>query len=75
MSDKKEHKITYYDIQVIVSSAKTDWVNKTMPFKVSKKTVDGNDPAHVVMIESVINYLNGKGLLNTFVKIDYDEKK
>lgn len=74
MSDNKVHKISHCDIQLIISYAKNQWVLQTLPMKVSRKLVEGNDPAHIAMVDSVIGYLNSKGLLNTFVKIDYDEK-
>lgn len=75
MSERSEFKIPYYDIQVIISNAKNQCAFQTLPMRVSGREMDGHDPAHIAMIEQVAAYLNGKGLLNTFVKIDYDIKK
>lgn len=75
MADKPpEHKITFDAIQLIISDAKSQWVRQALPLRISSREIINNDPAHVALIESVIGYLNGKGLLNTFVKIDHDEK-
>lgn len=72
--EKKDHRITYEDMQLMISVAKTKWVDIPTPLKISKKTCIENEPAHVAMVEAVIMYLNNKGLLNTFVKMDYDGK-
>lgn len=72
MSDKKDHLVTCSDIRMIVSNAKSGWVNMHLPLKVSNRTLDFSEPAHVAMIEAVVSYLNRNGLLNNAVKIDYD---
>lgn len=74
MSNKKEPRITFDDVHLMISVAKTTWASQSLPMKISKKTVLDNNPAHVAMIESVIMYLNGKGLLKELPKVDYDEK-
>lgn len=68
------HKITYRDIVDIISTAKTKCATQTLPMIVTNQLVTGYDPAQVAMIETVIMYLNGKGLLKEVPNVDYKEK-
>lgn len=68
-----DHSVNYYDLQTILSMAKSQWVNQKLPMSVSKKQILSTDINSVVILESVLNYLNSKKLLKKLVKIDYTE--
>lgn len=72
---QKPHMITYHDLVNIISVAKHNCANQKLPMIVSTRVLEERDPAHVAVIEAMISYLNGKGLLATMVNMDYPEKK
>lgn len=76
MADKKQekHKISYEDLGLIRSNAIKHHVDQSTQVKVSKRTLDSFERAHVSQIESLIMYLNSKGLLTMAVDMDYDLK-
>lgn len=74
MPNRPSHKITYSDLIFIIGNAKNNYVSNTLPMAISKKRLDVYEPTHVAMIESVLMYLDSKGLTSSFIKMDYDEK-
>lgn len=74
MADRPSHKITYSDLSFIIGNAKSNYVSNTLPMTISKKLLNTTEPTHVAMVESVIMYLDAKGLISSFIKMDYDEK-
>ena len=70
-----EHSINYYDLQTIISMAKSQWVRQRLPLFVSKKEIVSTDVNSVAILESVLNYLNGNKLLRKLVSINYTEQK
>ena len=82
MSDKKETLIDYDDLCLIISNAKSNYVNMTLPVTLGRSIkgkntyteVQPNDAAHVAMIESVISFLNGQGVLTNAVKMDLKKR-
>ena len=72
MNDKP--KITYNDLQNIISDAKATYTAQKTPMWVSFREVTDNDPVHVALIESFIMHLNRRGLLTTLVEVDYQER-
>lgn len=68
------HKITYRDIVNIISTAKTTAATQFLPMVVTGQLVTGYDPAQVAMIETVIGYLNSKGLLKEVPEVDHKER-
>lgn len=72
---QKPHLVTYHDLINIISVAKDNCSNQTLPMIISKRELLDRDPAHVAMIEAVISYLNNKGLLTNMVNMDHPEKR
>jgi hypothetical protein len=69
--DEISHSINYRDLMDIISSAKSAFAETNMAMDISHKRVDGRDFPQVLMIESVIGYLNKNKLLKRLVKFDY----
>lgn len=69
--EKTEHLLTMNDFQGIISYAKGQYVNLTLPAKISKREVYPSEVQFILMIESVIGYLNRSKILRKLVKIDY----
>jgi len=68
------HKITYREIYTIVSTAKEKVATQQLPLVVSGQIVTGYEQSAVAMIETVIMYLNSKGLLNEVPEIDRKDR-
>lgn len=69
--ENTEHLLTMGDFQQIISYAKGQYPNLTLPAQVSKREVYASEAPHLLMIEAVISYLNKSKLLKKLVKIDY----
>jgi hypothetical protein len=69
--EKTEHILTMNDFQSIISYAKSQFVQITLPAEVSKRDVYPSEVPHLMIIESVISYLNKLKILKKLVKIDY----
>lgn len=69
--EKTEHLLTMGDFQQIISYAKSQFLNITLPASISKREVYPSEVPHIMMIEAVIGYLNKSSLLRKLVKIDY----
>src|ERR1035441_9843934 len=70
--EQLDHLLTYYDFHTIVSDAKVRY-NDVKP-EISERKLSPYEVPHVALIEAVIMYLNGKGILRKFVKVDYKNK-
>lgn len=68
--EKKEHLLTMADFNLIVSDAKSNYVQLALPASISNKEVYPNDAPHIAMINSIISHLNKFDVLKRFVKID-----
>jgi hypothetical protein len=67
----KEFVINYKDFYGIVGVAKDNMAKINLPIHISKnKMKDGEIPS-IAIAESLISYLNNKGLLKELVKLDY----
>jgi len=73
--DKIDHVIDYSDLDDIVARAKINWVNTTLPIEISRKTVDGQIVNYVLVIESLVEYLNKNKLLRRLIKFDHTRRK
>ncbi|NJO48298.1 MAG: hypothetical protein HC840_01120 [Leptolyngbyaceae cyanobacterium RM2_2_4] len=72
--EKTEHLLTMNDFQQIISYAKSQFVNLTLPATISKRDVYPSEVPHIMMIEAVISYLNRSKVLKKLVRIDYTTK-
>lgn len=71
--EKLDHMLTSGDFHEIVSYAKAQYVNTTLPMKISKKEIYPSEVGHVLMIEAVIAHLNRFKLLKKLVRFDYNK--
>jgi len=69
--DQTQHLINDHDLHDIVGYAKTLYVHKTMPMKISRADVPANHVNHVLIMESFIMYLNKSKLLKKLVGFDF----
>lgn len=65
--------ITYRDLHDIVSNSKKNFSNQASPIHVSNKKAEYVDLLHIAMVESILMYLNGNGLLTESIKFDYTD--
>lgn len=69
--EKTEHLLTMGDFQGIISNAKSQFANLTLPASISNREVYPSEAPHILMIESVISYLNKSQVLKKLVRIDF----
>ena len=72
--EKTEHLLTMSDFHFIVSTAKQNFVNLTLPMTISNRELYPSDAPNVAIVEAVISYLNKAGILRKLVKIDVTTK-
>lgn len=72
--EKTEHLLTMGDFHEIISYAKSQFANQTLPAQVSKREIYPSEAPHLLMIEAVIGYLNKHKILKKLVKIDYTRR-
>lgn len=66
-----DHVITNYDLGRIVSDAKSSYAVTKMPMTISHKEVNGVEFNYVLIMETLIGYLNKNKLLKRLVKFDH----
>lgn len=71
--EKTNHLLTMGDFHEIVSQAKSDYVKTSLPIYITRREVYPSEVAHVLLIESLIGYLNKSKVLKRLVKIDYNK--
>ena len=69
--DKIDHMVNKYDLDSIISYAKSSYAKTTMPMHVSHKEVHSTEMNYVLIMEAFIGYLNRNKLLKRLVKFDY----
>jgi hypothetical protein len=69
--DEIPHVVNHRDLMDVISAAKSSFATSDMSRNISNKKVDGYDFPHVLMIESILGYLNKHKLLKRLVKFDY----
>jgi hypothetical protein len=69
--DKLDHMMNHYDLDSIISYAKSSFAQTKMPMYLSKKEVHGTELNYVLIIEAFVGYLNRNKLLKRLVKFDY----
>lgn len=67
------YKIDDKDLFMIVSNAKDKFFNLNLPIWVSRSEVERGEIPSLAILESVLMFLNGKGLLTKMVEIDYTD--
>ncbi len=72
--EKTEHILTMSDFQNIISYAKSQFTEITLPTEISKRPVYPSEVPHIMMIEAVISYLNRNSILKKLVRIDFTTK-
>ena len=68
-----KHLISRSDLHKIVSDAKRNMANISLPLYVSEKQVEQECIPTVAIMESVLMYLNSKNLLTSQVNLDYTD--
>lgn len=71
--NKLEHIVTYKDLFIIFSEARTHYVKMKTPVHVSKKTLEPSEAVHVAAFEAFLLYLGRTKLLRKIVKFDFRE--
>jgi hypothetical protein len=71
--NKLDHIVNASDIYDIMSGAKSNYTNKRMPVRISRKQLDSAEATHISVLESFISYLNKMNLLKKLVKFDYTD--
>jgi hypothetical protein len=61
------------DLNSIVSNAKQNMFHLNLPLTVSKVDVERGEIPSLAILESVLMFLNGKGLLTQLVSVDYTD--
>lgn len=69
--DKIDFLVTHYDLDSVISQAKSDYAKTVMPVKISGKEVRNPDMNYLLVIDAFIGYLNRNKLLKRLVKFDY----
>ena len=69
--DKIDHMVNHYDLDQLVSVAKSNFATKVLPIYISRKEVHGSEVPHILIIEAFVGYLNRNKLLKRLVKFDY----
>lgn len=72
---KLKHEIQHWDVGTIASFAKLQFSNQTLPMFISRKQVPSDHLVTVALLEAVLSYLNGKGLLSKEISINYTDGK
>lgn len=72
--EKTSHLLTMSDFQHIISNAKQNFVQLTLPATISNREVYASEAPHIAMIDAVISHLNRHDVLKRFVKIDITTK-
>jgi hypothetical protein len=70
-NDKLDHVVTHREFMGMISDAKSRYATKVFPIRISNREVDSSEVSHVLMIESVIGYLNKNNLLRRLVKFNF----
>lgn len=70
-TDKIDHVVTHYNLGEIMSYAKSQYANTTLPMSISNKVVEGVELNYVLIMESFVGYLNKNKLLKRLVKFDH----
>ena len=65
------HMINRSDLYEIMSNAKNFFTKTSFPIKVSGNELYPGEESNVLVIESVLSYLNKSNLLKKIIKIDY----
>ena len=73
--DNIEHTVNYRDFSDMMSYAKTNWANTSMPMTMSNKEVSSQEVSYVLMMEAFVGYLNKSKLLKRLVKFDITTRK
>lgn len=72
--EKTDHMLTMGDFKEIVSYAKSQFINLTLPAQISKREVYQSDIAHLLIVDAVLTYLNKSKVLKKLVRIDYTKR-
>ncbi len=70
-TDKIDHVVTHRNLIELLSFAKSAFATTKMPLDISGKEVVGTEFNAVLIMESLIGYLNKNKLLKKLVKFDY----
>lgn len=70
---KLDYVINNNDYFNILAQAKNYYVKMTLPVRLTRKEMSGNDAVHISTFEAFIGYLNKNNLLKKLVKFDYTE--
>jgi hypothetical protein len=73
--DKALHLVTYYDILVISSLAKTSYGELSVPVFVDGKQVNYDDLKTIAFVEAFTAYMNGHHVTRKEVQINYKGRK
>ncbi|HXN74971.1 MAG TPA: hypothetical protein VN855_00580 [Candidatus Acidoferrum sp.] len=71
--NKLEHLITYKDLFIIFSEAKTQYIKLKTPVRISKKALEPSEAVHIAAFEAFLLYLGRTKLLRKIVKFDFKE--
>lgn len=69
--DQIDHMVIHYDLDQIISYAKSSFAQAKMPMYISRKEVNGVELNYVLIMEAFVGYLNRNKLLKRLVKFDY----
>lgn len=69
--ENTDHLLTMGDFHEILGYAKSQYSDATLPMRISRREIYPSEVTHVLMIESILTYLNKFKLLKKLVKIDY----
>jgi CMP-N-acetylneuraminic acid synthetase len=69
--DKIDHIVIHYDLEQIISHAKSSFATMTLPVVISRKQVHETEVRFILLMESFAGYLNKNKLLKRLVKFDY----
>lgn len=72
--EKTDHLLTMGDFREIISYAKGQFIQISLPATISNKEVYPTEVPHIMMIEAVIAHLNRYKILKRLVKIDFTTK-
>ena len=69
--EKSEHQLTGSDFNSIMNYAKSSYAQTSLPMKITNREIYPSEVGSVLIVESVIGYLNRFKLLKRMVQIDY----
>lgn len=68
-----EYQVQNFQVQNILNNAKSIMGGMTLPVIISEKEMEPGQTGQIAVVESILQFLNGNGLLKKIVKLNYSK--